>query len=56
MTLPNFLSSIRIRATKPFILNDWIKTNIEGYEVSGTVKVCIYLKGTFIYKEYSVGQ
>ncbi|KAL2529414.1 Mechanosensitive ion channel protein 3 [Forsythia ovata] len=34
----NFLSSIIIHATRPFILNDWIQTKIEGYEVSGTVE------------------
>ncbi|GAA0176029.1 ion channel [Lithospermum erythrorhizon] len=34
----NFLSSIMIHTTRPFILNDWIQTKIEGYEVSGTVE------------------
>ncbi|CAL0319298.1 unnamed protein product [Lupinus luteus] len=34
----NFLSSIMIHATRPFILNEWIQTKIEGYEVSGTVE------------------
>ena len=37
--LTNFLSSVMIHATRPFILNDWIQTKIEGYEVSGTVEV-----------------
>lgn len=34
----NFLSSIMIHATRPFILNEWIQTKIEGSEVSGTVE------------------
>ncbi|KAE9609085.1 hypothetical protein Lal_00020345 [Lupinus albus] len=34
----NFLSSIMIHATRPFIINEWIQTKIEGYEVSGTVE------------------
>ncbi|KAE8684205.1 hypothetical protein F3Y22_tig00111151pilonHSYRG00274 [Hibiscus syriacus] len=29
----NFLSSAMIHATRPFILNEWIQTKIEGYEV-----------------------
>ncbi|XP_010548845.1 PREDICTED: mechanosensitive ion channel protein 3, chloroplastic-like isoform X2 [Tarenaya hassleriana] len=36
--LTNFLSSIMIHATRPFVLNEWIQTRIEGYEVSGTVE------------------
>ncbi|KAF3666966.1 Mechanosensitive ion channel protein 3, chloroplastic [Capsicum annuum] len=36
--LTNFLSSIMIHATRPFILNDWIQTKIQGYDVSGTVE------------------
>ncbi|KZV53778.1 mechanosensitive ion channel protein 2, chloroplastic [Dorcoceras hygrometricum] len=34
----NFLSSAMIHATRPFVVNEWIKTKIEGYEVSGTVE------------------
>ncbi|KAI3930836.1 hypothetical protein MKX01_037282 [Papaver californicum] len=34
----NFLSSVMIHATGPFVLNEWIQTKIEGYEVSGTVE------------------
>ncbi|XXG49162.1 hypothetical protein AAC387_Pa02g3422 [Persea americana] len=34
----NFLSSIMIHATRPFIVNEWVQTKIEGYEVSGTVE------------------
>lgn len=34
----NFLSSLMIHATRPFVLNEWIQTKIEGYEVSGTVE------------------
>ncbi|KAG6644442.1 hypothetical protein I3843_08G056200 [Carya illinoinensis] len=34
----NFLSSVMIHATRPFVANEWIQTNIEGYEVSGTVE------------------
>lgn len=37
----NFLSSAMIHATRPFVVNEWIQTKIEGYEVSGTVEVCI---------------
>ncbi|XP_011097477.1 mechanosensitive ion channel protein 2, chloroplastic-like [Sesamum indicum] len=36
--LTNFLSSVMIHATRPFILNEWIQTKISGYEVSGTVE------------------
>ena len=28
-----------IHATRPFVLNEWIQTKIDGYEVSGTVEV-----------------
>ncbi|KAK9713144.1 hypothetical protein RND81_06G006600 [Saponaria officinalis] len=34
----NFLSSIMIHATRPFVVNEWIQTKIDGYEVSGTVE------------------
>ncbi|GAV61619.1 MS_channel domain-containing protein [Cephalotus follicularis] len=34
----NFLSSVMIHATRPFVMNEWIQTKIEGYEVSGTVE------------------
>ncbi|KAF8012216.1 hypothetical protein BT93_I0369 [Corymbia citriodora subsp. variegata] len=34
----NFLSSAMIHATRPFVLNEWIQTRIEGYDVSGTVE------------------
>ncbi|KAK1370839.1 Mechanosensitive ion channel protein 2, chloroplastic [Heracleum sosnowskyi] len=34
----NFLSSVMIQATRPFVVSEWIKTKIEGYEVSGTVE------------------
>lgn len=32
-----------IHATRPFVVNEWIQTKIEGYEVSGTVEVCMFL-------------
>ncbi|CAI0405872.1 unnamed protein product [Linum tenue] len=35
----NFLSSVMIHATRPFVLNEWIQTTIQGYQVSGTVEV-----------------
>ncbi|KAJ7965815.1 Mechanosensitive ion channel protein chloroplastic-like [Quillaja saponaria] len=34
----NFLSSVMIHTTRPFVLNEWIQTKIEGYEVSGTIE------------------
>ncbi|XP_058222484.1 mechanosensitive ion channel protein 2, chloroplastic-like isoform X3 [Rhododendron vialii] len=34
----NFLSSVIIHTTRPFIATDWIRTTIQGYEVSGTVE------------------
>ncbi|KAL5984942.1 hypothetical protein ACLOJK_038779 [Asimina triloba] len=34
----NFLSSAMIHATRPFVVNEWIQTNIDGYEVSGMVE------------------
>ena len=39
----NFLSSVMIHATRPFVVNEWIQTKIQGYEVSGTVEVCVNL-------------
>lgn len=39
----NFLSSVMIHATRPFVVNEWIKTKIEGYEVSGSVEVGIVI-------------
>ncbi|KAK7845745.1 mechanosensitive ion channel protein 3 [Quercus suber] len=37
----NFLSSVMIHATRPFVINEWIQTKIEGYEVSGTVEIIV---------------
>jgi small-conductance mechanosensitive channel len=34
----NFLSSVMIHATRPFVESEWIQTKIEGQEVSGTVE------------------
>jgi MscS family membrane protein len=34
----NFLSSVMIHATRPFVANEWIQTKIQGSEVSGTVE------------------
>lgn len=34
----NFLSSLMIHATRPFVVNERIKTKIKGYEVSGKVE------------------
>lgn len=34
----NFLSSVMIHATQPFVLNDRIQMKSKGYEVSGTVE------------------
>ncbi|XP_062099136.1 mechanosensitive ion channel protein 3, chloroplastic-like isoform X2 [Humulus lupulus] len=34
----NFLSSVMIHVTRPFVVNEWIQSKIEGYEVSGTVE------------------
>jgi len=34
----NFLSSAIIHATRPFVVNDWVQTKIEGYDVSGNVE------------------
>jgi hypothetical protein len=38
----NFLSSVMIHATKPFVESEWIQTKIEGQEVIGTVEVFFY--------------
>ncbi|KAG6533089.1 hypothetical protein ZIOFF_006950 [Zingiber officinale] len=35
----NFLSSVMIHATRPFVVNQWIQTKIEGYDVSGVVEL-----------------
>ncbi|XP_024541069.1 mechanosensitive ion channel protein 3, chloroplastic isoform X2 [Selaginella moellendorffii] len=34
----NFLSSVMIHATRPFVEYEWIQTKIDGQEVSGTVE------------------
>ncbi|CAL9065199.1 mechanosensitive ion channel protein 2, chloroplastic [Musa acuminata AAA Group] len=34
----NFLSSVMIHATRPFVANEWIQTKIEGCDVSGSVE------------------
>ncbi|KAF5942694.1 hypothetical protein HYC85_020336 [Camellia sinensis] len=34
----NFLSSVMIHVTRPFVANERIQTKIEGYEVSGSVE------------------
>ncbi|CAA0831798.1 Mechanosensitive ion channel protein 2-chloroplastic [Striga hermonthica] len=36
--LTNFLSSLIIHSTRPFVLNEWIQTKISGYDISGTVE------------------
>ncbi|KAK6258792.1 hypothetical protein SCA6_013266 [Theobroma cacao] len=33
-----FLSCAMIHATRPFVVNEWVETKIEGYGVSGTVE------------------
>ena len=40
-----------IHATRPFVLNEWIQTKIEGYEVSGTVEVCPFLLPLIVKQE-----
>ena len=35
----NFLSSMMIHATKPFVESERIQTKIQGQEVTGTVEV-----------------
>lgn len=44
----NFLSSAMIHATRPFVVNDWIQTKIEGCEVSGHVEVCLLIDPKFV--------
>ncbi|KAH9314825.1 hypothetical protein KI387_023452, partial [Taxus chinensis] len=34
----NYMSGIMLHITRPFVANEWIKTKIDGYEVSGTVE------------------
>ncbi|KAK1317910.1 hypothetical protein QJS10_CPA05g02031 [Acorus calamus] len=34
----NFLSSVMIHATRPFVVNEWIQKKIDGYEVSGSAE------------------
>lgn len=34
----NFLSSVMINATRPFVVNEWIDAKIDNVEVSGTVE------------------
>ena len=43
----NFLSSVMINATRPFVVNEWINAKIDGVDISGIVEVSIgmlYLK------------
>ena len=44
----NFLSSVMIHATQPFVVNEWIQTRIEGYEVFGTVEHVGWWSSTII--------
>ncbi|CAN6542890.1 unnamed protein product [Malus baccata var. baccata] len=44
----NFLSSVMIHATRPFVANEWIQTKIQGYEVSGTVEHVGWWSATII--------
>ena len=37
----NFLSSVMINATRPFLVNEWINAKIDGVEVAGMVEVRI---------------
>ena len=37
----NFLSSVMINATRPFVVSEWINAKIDGVEVSGIVEVSI---------------
>lgn len=39
----NFLSSVMINATRPFVVNEWIDAKIDGVDVSGIVEVCLNL-------------
>uniref|UniRef100_A0A7C9CN81 Mechanosensitive ion channel protein n=1 Tax=Opuntia streptacantha TaxID=393608 RepID=A0A7C9CN81_OPUST len=34
----NFLSSVMIHVTRPFVVNEWIQAKIDGSDVSGTVE------------------
>jgi len=34
----NFLSSVMINATRPFVVNEWINAKIDGVEISGIVE------------------
>lgn len=45
----NFLSSMMIHATKPFVESEWIQTKIEGQEVSGTVEVIWLLDDKLVF-------
>jgi small-conductance mechanosensitive channel len=47
----NFLSSVMINATRPFVVNEWINAKIDGVDVSGIVEVSIgmlYLKLNYL--------
>ena len=39
----NFLSSVMINATRPFVVNEWINAKIDGVEFSGIVEVSIIM-------------
>uniref|UniRef100_A0ACD6ATZ7 Uncharacterized protein n=1 Tax=Avena sativa TaxID=4498 RepID=A0ACD6ATZ7_AVESA len=36
--LTNFISSIMINASRPFVVNEWIATKIDGVEVIGVIE------------------
>ncbi|RVW88650.1 Mechanosensitive ion channel protein 2, chloroplastic [Vitis vinifera] len=37
----NFLSSVMIHVTRPSVVNEWIQTKIEGYEVLGLLSMWV---------------
>lgn len=43
-----------IHATQPFVVNEWIQSSIEGYEVSGTVEVCVRMSN-YMLLQYEYG-
>lgn len=50
--LTNFISSVMIHVTRPFVVNDVIRTTIKGTEVSGAVEHVGWWSPTIIRGEY----
>ncbi|KAM0927730.1 hypothetical protein ACQ4PT_002682 [Festuca glaucescens] len=54
--LTNFISSIMINASRPFVVNEWITTKIDGVEVTGVVEIIIADMRKVLAKNHNIEQ